>query len=138
MNDEKHYYVMALIMIISGSLSTMNIQVDKISDIRYTLNDVYMILLMTGWMLLLMALNSKNIKFTIIGISLVIFNMFAIRTQFGISQEQYLLGMIPHHSMAVFMSKKMKMKKNDITQYLDSIILGQENEIIYMKEKSMI
>jgi hypothetical protein len=33
-------------MIIAGSLSTMNVWVDKISDIRFSLNDLYMILLM--------------------------------------------------------------------------------------------
>ena len=43
-------------MIIAGLLSTMNIWVDKYQDIRYSMNDVYMILLMAGWMLFFMGL----------------------------------------------------------------------------------
>ena len=45
-----HYVVMFFIMILSGLLSTMNIWVDKVDDIRFSVNDAYMILLMTGWM----------------------------------------------------------------------------------------
>ena len=37
---------MFFIMIVAGALSTMNVWVDKISDIRFSLNDLYMILLM--------------------------------------------------------------------------------------------
>jgi hypothetical protein len=44
--DNSHYIIMFFIMIISGLLSTMNVWVDKISDIRLGLNDLYMILLM--------------------------------------------------------------------------------------------
>jgi hypothetical protein len=33
-------------MIVAGALSTMNVWVDKISDIRFSVNDLYMILLM--------------------------------------------------------------------------------------------
>ena len=37
---------MFFIMIVAGALSTMNVWVDKISDIRFSVNDLYMILLM--------------------------------------------------------------------------------------------
>ena len=45
---------MFFIMMASGLLSTMNVWVDKIDDIRFSLNDVYMTLLMTGWMFFFM------------------------------------------------------------------------------------
>ena len=35
-------------MILSGLLSTMNVWVDKPDDIRFSINDLYMALLMTG------------------------------------------------------------------------------------------
>ena len=35
---------MFFIMIVASALSTMNVWVDKISDIRFSLNDLYMIL----------------------------------------------------------------------------------------------
>jgi hypothetical protein len=44
--DNSHYIIMFFIMIFAGVLSTMNVWVDKISDIRFSLNDVYMILLL--------------------------------------------------------------------------------------------
>ena len=49
MNHSKinHYTVMFFVMILSGLLSTMNIWVDKIDDIRLSINDFYMSLLMT-------------------------------------------------------------------------------------------
>jgi hypothetical protein len=34
----------------------MNIWVDKLDDIRFSINDAYMILLMSGWMFLFMGM----------------------------------------------------------------------------------
>ena len=45
-----HYTIMFFIMILSGLLSTMNVWVDKLDDISFSINDAYMTLLMTGWM----------------------------------------------------------------------------------------
>jgi hypothetical protein len=42
--DNSHYIIMFFIMIVASALSTMNVWVDKISDIRFSLNDLYMIL----------------------------------------------------------------------------------------------
>jgi uncharacterized protein (DUF305 family) len=47
---------------------------------------------------------------------------------------QYKLGMIPHHSMAVHMSKKILEKKNNITQFVKNIIKTQEDEISFLKK----
>ena len=71
-NNYNHYIVMFFIMIISGLLSTMNIWVDKAADIRFSMNDIYMTLLMTGWMFLFMALYYKEKIIFIIGLFLVV------------------------------------------------------------------
>ena len=123
----------------------MNIYADKLSDIRWSVNDVYMILLMTGWMIALMAIYYKNLHMFILGCVLVVFNIWAIRSQFMISESQYILGMIPHHSMAIHMSKKLIEKKensimnrnssNTITDFLKNIINTQTQEIDFMKSK---
>ena len=63
-----HYTIMFFIMILSGLLSTMNVWADKIDDIRFSMNDVYMALLMTGWMFLFMGLVNQEIIIIIIGI----------------------------------------------------------------------
>ena len=125
---------MFFIMILSGLLSTMNVWVDKLDDVRFSINDAYMTLLMTGWMFLFMGLVYKDKKIFVIGLLLIIFNIWAIRSQFMITETQYKLGMIPHHSMAIHMSKKLLEKKNNITPILKNIITTQEREIQLFKK----
>jgi uncharacterized protein YebE (UPF0316 family) len=121
-------------MILSGLLSTMNVWVDKYDDIRFSINDVYMILLMSGWMFFFMGLIYQEMYIFIIGLLLVISNIWCIRNQFLITETQYKLGMIPHHSMAIHMSKKLSDKKNNIQPFLENIINTQEKEILFMKK----
>ena len=120
---------MFFIMIISGLLSTMNIWVDNISHIRLSLNDLYMILLMTGWMLFFMGIIYKEFIVIVIGFILVVLNVYLIRTQMFINEYQYRIGMIPHHSMAIHMSKKLLEKENEINEFLRNLIKTQEKEI---------
>ena len=127
---------MFFIMILSGLLSTMNVYADKLSDIRLSLNDAYMILLMTGWMYFFMGIYHSNNNNILFGLVLVIINLWCIRTQFMIDEKQYLHGMIPHHSMAVLMSKKLLTQKNSISEFLQKIINTQNIEIQYMKSKN--
>ena len=72
----------------------------------------------------------KEISVFFIGLSLILVNILFIRTQFLITETQYKLSMIPHHSMAVHMSKKLLEKENNITQFIKNIINTQENEIV--------
>ena len=130
-----HYIIMFFIMILSGLLSTMNVWVDKLDDVRFSLNDVYMIILMTGWMFLFMGLIYQENNIIFIGLSLVIVNIWCIRNQFLITETQYKLGMIPHHSMAVHMSKKLLEKENSISPFIQNIIKTQENEISILKNE---
>ena len=128
-----HYLIMFFIMILSGLLSTMNVWADKIDDIRFSLNDAYMILLMCGWMFLFMGIVYRETQIFFIGLILVIINIVCIRNQFFINETQYRMGMIPHHSMAVHMSKKLLEKENNITQFLKHLINTQEKEILFLK-----
>jgi hypothetical protein len=122
-------------MVLSGLLSTMNVWADKADDIRFSVNDAYMTLLMTGWMFLFMGLIYKETSVFFIGLLLILFNIWCIRTQFLVTETQYKLGMIPHHSMAVHMSKKLLEKENNIAPFVKDIIKTQENEIIILKNK---
>jgi hypothetical protein len=121
------------IMFLSGILSTMNVWVDKSEDIRIGLNDVYMALLMTGWMFFFMGLYYQDSGVGLSGLSLVLLMLWCIRKQLFIDMYQYNLGMIPHHSMAVYMSKKLLTTKPPNEQFLLNIIHNQEKEIEYMK-----
>ena len=130
-----HYVVMFFIMVLSGLLTTMNIWVDKVDDIRFSINDAYMTLLMSGWMFLFMGLFYQELRIFFIGLSLIICNIWFIRTQFLVTSTQYKLGMIPHHSMAVHMSKKLLEKDNEKSSFVKNIIKTQENEILILKNK---
>ena len=134
MDHSSHYTIMFFIMILSGLLSTMNVWVNKLDDVRFSINDAYMTLLMAGWMFLFMGLVYKDKKIFVIGLLLIIFNIWAIRTQFMITETQYKLGMIPHHSMAIHMSKNLLEKRNNITPILKNIIATQEREILLFKK----
>ncbi len=131
--EHHSYVVMFFIMILSGLFSTMNVWADKTDDMRISLNDVYMIGLMTGWMFLFMGLFYFNVWVGLFGAALVAASLWAIRTQFMVSPHQYLQGMIPHHSMAVHMSKKLLEKQTHLNKFAQSIIDQQEVEIAYMK-----
>ena len=130
------YAVMFLIMMVAGALSTMNLAVDSWTDIRWSLNDLYMILTMAGWMLVFMA--SLNQDWWIMGISLILVaaSIWAIRVQLLISTDQFVLGMIPHHSMAVHMSRQLVKSSGPLKEFALQIIKNQENEIAFMKEWS--
>lgn len=129
-----HYLTMFGIMILSGFLSTMNVWADKLDDVRLSLNDAYMTFLMAGWMILFMALLYGDRGIAILGAVLVIIMIWCIRTQAFITERQFLLGMIPHHSMAVLMSKQLKKRENNIQSFLQEIINTQEKEIKFMKD----
>ncbi len=128
-----HYLLMFLIMVVSGALSTMSVWADKWDDVRYSINDLYMILLMSGWMILFMGLYYKDTTPAAIGALLAAAAIGAIRTQLFVTQEQYLAGMIPHHSMAVHMSRKLLEKGTQLTPFVQNIIEVQEREITAMK-----
>jgi hypothetical protein len=113
----------------------MNVWVDKLDDIRFSLNDIYMIFLMTGWMFLFMGLYYSEVYIVFLGLFLVVTNIWCIRTQFMVSIKQYILGMIPHHSMAILMSKRLIEQESPlINDFVSKIITMQEKEIEYMKE----
>jgi hypothetical protein len=136
--NNNHYTIMFFIMILSGLLSTMNVWVDKLDDIRFSINDAYMTLLMCGWMFLFMGLIYQEIMIFIMGLSLVIITIWCIRNQFLVTESQYKLGMIPHHSMAVHMSKKLLEKENSISQFIQNIIETQEKEINILKKNDVL
>jgi hypothetical protein len=125
--------IMLLACFFSGFASTMNNWIDKWDDFRFSLNDFYMVGLMTGWMLFFMGLFTLQLGKTLIGLFVVILFFILIRTQWFITEIEFLKGMIPHHSMAILMSKRLAEKPNTIQPLLKQIIETQEKEILIMK-----
>lgn len=137
------YSTMILIMLLSGLFSSMYIWSDKLSDIRLSINDVYMIGLMTSWMILFMSILSKDIKIIILSLIAISILLVLIRKQSFVSLNQFYTGMIPHHSMALLMSKRLLEKDNkNITDndklFIKGIIDTQQKEIEWMKKRLML
>lgn len=125
--------IMLLACVFSGFASTMNTWIDNFDDFHFSLNDLYMTGLMTGWMFFFMGLFTLHTTKCILGLLVAIIFFIAIRWQLFISEKQYLRGMIPHHSMAVMMSKRLREKPNNLKALTDQIIKSQEDEIRFMK-----
>ncbi len=137
-NSVNDIILMFIIMIIASVLSGMNMFVNDISDTRIQLNDIYMGILMTGWMLLLLGFFHSLTNYIWIGIITIIVSSYLIRTQTFINEKEYIDSMIPHHSMAIFMSKKIKEKNvisnDEISKLVNNIIQTQQEEINLMKK----
>ena len=141
MSEPKVIIIMMIIMFIAGLFSSMNVWVDKISDIRFHLNDVYMSLLMCSWSLIFMGIYYIDAKILLFGIIFTGLMIYCIRNQLFIDESEYINGMIPHHSMAVLMSKELLKKalnkdiylSNDIKTLSKHIVDTQNNEINFMK-----
>ena len=58
-----------------------------------------------------------------------------IRYQVGVSDKQFLKGMIPHHAAAILMAGKANIKDPEIKKLTEQIILSQQAEIEQMKAK---
>jgi hypothetical protein len=131
--NEHNVMFMVICMFFAGYASTMNNWIDNWDDFRFSLNDFYMVGLMTGWMFFFMGLFTLQLGKTLWGLFFVIIFFALIRSQAFINEIQYLKGMIPHHSMAILMSKRLEKKPNSIQHLLDEIIKTQRKEIIIMK-----
>jgi hypothetical protein len=136
----RHYFTMIFIMFISGLLGSRYVWADKVSDIRISVNDIYMIALMTGYMLLFMIVfeDMTNTIWLVFSLLIITVSLWLIRTQRYVSKQQFFTGMIPHHSMAVHMSRRL-LQRTDLTpqetEFAQSILKTQEKEIEWMKSK---
>lgn len=139
MDDNMMILMMIIASFIAGYLSTMNIWAVNIKHVRWQLNDVYMVALMSAWMIVMSYLLMRNhmINSTtvfIIAILLIIVIIYAIRKQVFINDKQFLNGMIPHHSMAILMARRIKEKTKDprVMNLANQIIKSQTDEINLM------
>jgi hypothetical protein len=117
----------------------MSVWADKWSDIRLSLNDLYMAFLMTGWMFFLEGAWMLHGSYVLGGSVLILLSFLCIRTQAFVNIQQYVRGMIPHHSMAILMSKKLieKYGESVLGSLPREIVKGQESEIIYLKNNEL-
>lgn len=130
-------WIMLLSMILSGIFSTMNNWAFQSDHMRFSLNDIYMITLMTSWMFVFMGIFMKHISYVVYGFLGVLVSFLCIRFQLFIDEKDFLRGMIIHHSMALTMSDRLQEKgihHNPLAQLVNNILKTQKEEIHIMKQ----
>lgn len=119
----------------------MFLNVEDSSHVYINMTRFYMTVLMICAMAVLMVAmmpmmypNKKANAGIIISCALVFVLAFiGVHKQVGISDIQYMKGMIPHHSIAIMTSKNAHIKDLRVRKLADGIIETQEKEIAEMK-----
>jgi hypothetical protein len=137
------YKKFGIMMLISFIImyGVMFLNVDDTSHIYLSLTRTYMSLLMALGMapvmmgLMGMMYPSKKINNLVIFGSIIAFVavVFLLRNQALVSDQQYMKGMIPHHSSAIMTSKNANIKDPEVKKLSEQIIKSQEEEIAQMK-----
>ncbi|AMR29513.1 DUF305 domain-containing protein [Hymenobacter psoromatis] len=121
--------------------AVMYLNVYEWDHVYFSLTRVYMALLMLVPMTLIMMgfmwsmYPNKQGNALIMGGSLVAFVVVIImvRSQTFIGDTLWMKAMIPHHSIAIMVSKRADIKDPEVRQLADSIIAAQEREIKQMQ-----
>lgn len=121
--------------------AVMYLNVDQVDHVYINMTRFYMTLIMISAMALVMLgmmrmmYQNRMLNMIIVIASVVVFvlALTGVRTQAGISDVQYMKGMIPHHSIAILTSKNAHIKDARVRKLADNIIKTQEKEIAEMK-----
>ena len=117
--------------------AVMYLNVYEWDHVYFSLTRVYMALLMLVPMTLIMMgfmwsmYPDKQRNALIMGGSLMAFVVVLtmVRSQTFVGDTLWMKAMIPHHSIAIMVSKRATIKDPEVRQLADSIISAQEREI---------
>ncbi|HEY6942083.1 DUF305 domain-containing protein [Dokdonella sp.] len=121
----------------------MYAMVDTTANVYNNINKVYMAGLMAMPMgvveLVLMArmYPDRRLNAILLGACAVLGGLFwfAIRTQAGVTDQQFLRSMIPHHAGAILMCRRTTLGDPDLQRLCAQIVESQQREIDEMKAK---
>jgi hypothetical protein len=143
MENKKPYSRFFLMLAVSlvAMYAVMYLNVYEWDHVYFSLTRVYMALLMLVPMTLIMMgfmwsmYPNKQRNALIMGGSLVAFVVVLtmVRSQTFVGDTLWMKAMIPHHSIAIMVSKRATIKDPEVRQLADSIISAQEREIKQMK-----
>lgn len=143
--DNKHYKKLILMAVFSfiAMYILMYSMANDISNVYPNINQFFMAGLMTMPMILIEIIlmssmyRNKKLNAIIIGLSSIALITFylCIRVQAGVTDKQFLKGMIPHHAAAILMSKKALSQDPEIKKLQEEIVSSQQREIAEMKAK---
>jgi uncharacterized protein (DUF305 family) len=121
----------------------MYAMVNSIDNVYNSINEVYMAGLMAAPMLLielvLMSRMYPNKRLNVIlgaaSVGAAVLFWVGIRQQAGVSDQQFLRSMIPHHAGAILMCTRNQLQDPDLQQLCREIVSSQRDEIARMKAK---
>lgn len=130
-----------LLNLVAGILSAISIMAFDVDNIRFHINDLYMIIFMASWSILLVSLfgDSRNYSVATICILSIIVTIYLIVTQTFVTNLQFIRGMIPHDSAEISMAQGISNKTQDdnIKKLAQNIISDRQAEIVRMKQIEM-
>lgn len=119
----------------------MYAMVNRFENVFNNINQVYMAGLMAAPMLLIeLALmrsmypdKRRNTWFAIGAVLFMALCWFGIRQQLGVTDQQFLRSMIPHHAGAILMCEQADPQAPEIQALCREIVASQRSEIAEMK-----
>lgn len=137
----KHLAIMLLIHLVIMYLA-MFAMINRASYFYNNTNMFYMALLMAAPVTLFMVISMRqmypsrnlNMVLFIVLVLLTASSYYAIRTQAGVGDKQFLRAMIPHHSGAILMCREAMLKNSEIIELCKGIIESQQKEIDQMEK----
>lgn len=131
---------MAVLSFIAMYLA-MYAMVDEFSQFLNNANQAYMAALMAAPMVMIELILMRamyrhaalNVAILIVSALVLAASLWAIRSQAGIGDVQFLRSMIPHHSGAVLMCREAPVTDPRIRTLCETIIRSQRDEIAQMQ-----
>ncbi len=134
-------FVLMLLCSFIAMYITMYLNTYKIDHVYFSLTRFYMSCLGISAMAVIMFLfmqnmyknKKKNVAIILGSLFLFVSALTLVRTQTPIGDVLYMKAMIPHHSIAILVSKEADIKDPEVRKLADDIIKAQEKEIAEMK-----
>lgn len=135
----KFFWMLAISFLIMHL--TMYLNTEKADHLYVSTNRLYITTLMISTMAIVMLLfmqsmypNARTNALIISG-SIIVFvaALFCVRTQTFIDDQRFMHLMIPHHSIAILVSKQADLKDPEVKALAQSITDAQEQENAQMK-----
>ncbi len=138
-NYKKFAIMMTLSFVIMYAVMFLN--ADIFGHVMLSYTRTYMTILMISPMAISMMLfmwkmyTNKLLNYVILVVSTITFivTLFMLRNQTFISDTQWMKAMIPHHSSAIMVSQKARLKDPEAQKLAEDIIVAQKKEIAQMK-----
>jgi len=142
-HDNTHYVHLSIMAVLSfiSMYILMYAMVDRLENVYHNFNQFYMAGLMAAPMIVIELIvmrtmyENKKLNTIIVGASVIVaiaFFMF-IRQQTGVSDQQFLKSMIPHHAAAILMCEQAPLQNAEIGKLCKGIVSNQQTEIDQMK-----